>query len=172
MSILNNITKICFIALIGLSMSACTNFGKKLGIGVNKTPDEFRITKHAPLEIPGGLTLPVPQPGAQRPQEITPQQEAQNVFNTAPITDETTNAVATTPTPSDSGAFLDQLGATDINPSIREQIAEDYQESAAQEVPIGLKVLRLGKKVEPKAETIDPKAERERLQQNSSQQAE
>ncbi|MAS86461.1 MAG: hypothetical protein CMH30_00580 [Micavibrio sp.] len=177
MKTLNNIAKICFVTLITISMSACTNLGKKIGIGVNKTPDEFRITKHAPLEIPQGLTLPVPQPGAPRPQEVTPQQEAQSVFNAQPssaenaVLNNANDSIAPTTT-SNSDAFLDQLGAQDIDPSIRQKVNEDYEDRVNEDVPIGLKVLRLGKKVEPKAETIDPKAERERLQQNSAPQAE
>lgn len=61
---------------LSLSLSGC-GLGKVLNVE-KKAPDEFRVVKHAPLEIPYGLTLPVPQPGIQRPQETTPEQEAKD----------------------------------------------------------------------------------------------
>src|SRR5918997_3371918 len=41
-------------------------------------PDEFQVTTRAPLSMPPALgELPVPRPGADRPQELTQRQAAE-----------------------------------------------------------------------------------------------
>ena len=67
-----------------LSLSACAGLREAIGAGKNKTPDEFAVQKRAPLDIPYNITLPIPQPGAPRPQEVTPEQSAKDVILGAP----------------------------------------------------------------------------------------
>ena len=38
-------------------------------------PDEFAVTRAAPLEVPAEFTLPAPQEGAARPQETDTKQK-------------------------------------------------------------------------------------------------
>jgi uncharacterized lipoprotein len=47
-------------------------------------PDEFAVSKSAPLAVPGEFTLPAPQPGAARPQGTdTKAQVLDAMFGTA-----------------------------------------------------------------------------------------
>lgn len=41
------------------------------GVFDRERPDEFAVTRNAPLTVPADLnTLPAPQPGAERPQAV------------------------------------------------------------------------------------------------------
>ncbi len=68
------------LALIGAvtALSACSAF-QNLGGAKKVSPDEFRIVAHAPLAMPPNADLRPPQPGAPRPQEQTPADEARSI---------------------------------------------------------------------------------------------
>lgn len=179
-------------------LSAC-GAGDALGIGKKRAPDEFKVVKRAPLEIPYQLTLPVPQPGAPRPQETAPQDKAkQAVFGAdegqekqviseeggaryattspqqmQPIMDDVemvTTEPVLEPVDPETDTLLQKLNAKDVDPSIRQQLEEDFQEAEQTEVPVGKKLLNLanGDK-EPTAEVVDSMAEYERLQKNKQE---
>ena len=59
------IRKITLAALAVLSLSACGSSG----LLDRNRPDEFAVTRAAPLAVPAEFTLPAPQEGAARPQE-------------------------------------------------------------------------------------------------------
>ena len=55
------------------------------GVFDRQRPDEFAVTRSAPLAIPTEFTLPAPQKDAPRPQEgDTKQQMLDAMFGTAP----------------------------------------------------------------------------------------
>lgn len=55
------------------------------GVFDRQRPDEFAVTRSAPLAIPAEFTLPTPQKDAPRPQEgDTKQQMLDAMFGTAP----------------------------------------------------------------------------------------
>ncbi|WP_448659611.1 DUF3035 domain-containing protein [Sphingomonas sp. CJ99] len=60
------------LAGIVISTAAC---GGRGGLDRNR-PDEFAVARQAPLVIPPDYALVPPQPGAARPQETGPQQDA------------------------------------------------------------------------------------------------
>ena len=64
-----------FLALTVLATSACSNARQSLGL-TKTTPDEFKVTKNAPLEMPSSFELPPPRPGAPRPQETAVTEQA------------------------------------------------------------------------------------------------
>ena len=94
-----------------LSLSACAGLRDAMGAGKNKTPDEFAVQKRAPLDIPYNITLPIPQPGAPRPQEVTPEQSAKDVILGAPA--QTTRS-ANDSASNDVRAIMTQAPATEI----------------------------------------------------------
>jgi hypothetical protein len=53
-------------------LAACggNDLGRTFGL-VRDTPDEFTVTTRAPLAMPPSFTLPPPNPGATRPQEVS-----------------------------------------------------------------------------------------------------
>jgi len=64
-------------ALVALmALSACGG-GSKGGVMAGRSgPDEFMVSKRAPLTIPPDFTLVPPKPGAPRPQEADSSQQA------------------------------------------------------------------------------------------------
>src|SRR5438067_188705 len=66
----------------GLLISACTEV--KRAIGLDKAPpDEFAVESRAPLTMPPDFNLRPPQPGAARPQEKSPGQQARQTIEQA-----------------------------------------------------------------------------------------
>jgi len=69
------------IATLGLSLQGCSDPKKALGLG-KRSPDEFAVVTRAPLSLPPEYALRPPQPGAQRPQELSPVDAArQSLFS-------------------------------------------------------------------------------------------
>lgn len=66
-----------------LALAACTSDTMMRTFGMTRdAPDEFTVTTRAPLSMPPDLTtVPPPQPGAARPQELTQEQAAQAVLS-------------------------------------------------------------------------------------------
>lgn len=66
------------VAMLG-TLSACGSSG----LLDRERPDEFAVTRAAPLAVPATFTLPAPQPDAPRPQEgDTKQQMLDAMFGT------------------------------------------------------------------------------------------
>ena len=59
------------LALLG----GCSSIRSTFGLERNP-PDEFAVVRRAPLTLPPDFTLPPPSPGASRPQESAPSQQA------------------------------------------------------------------------------------------------
>jgi hypothetical protein len=56
----------------------------RLALGMDRVgPDEFAVESRAPLLIPPDFNLRPPQPGAQRPQEVTAAERARRVIDSA-----------------------------------------------------------------------------------------
>lgn len=92
-----------------------------------KAPDAFAVSTHAPLAVPQNLDaqLPVPQPGAVRPQEVSAQAAAQSaVFNTQ-AQPGMGNAVA--PSAAEQ-AILQQAGTAD--PNVRMEVNREAAQDA------------------------------------------
>jgi len=82
----NRIPGIFCMAAVALSLSACENVRSELGLN-KQSPDEFRVISRAPLSLPPEFTLRPPEPGAVRPQEGSPQQQARRaVFRADNVT--------------------------------------------------------------------------------------
>lgn len=143
-----------FCALIGLT--ACGGAQEALGLR-NSAPDEFAVVKRAPLELPPDYSLRPPRPGALRPQESRPDQDAEEalfgVRSEQPIDVGASEA-----------ALLQQAGAGSVPANIRETIDRESAEITEQNTPLAEKVLGVdfdGESVEP---VIDPVEEKERLE--------
>lgn len=60
---------------VGALLGGCGQFRDALG--VNKDPpDEFQVVQRAPLALPPNYDLRPPEPGAERPQELSPTDSA------------------------------------------------------------------------------------------------
>jgi hypothetical protein len=60
-------------------LAGCEDTKRSLGLG-KQPPDEFQVVRRAPLVVPPDYGLRPPQPGAARPQESIPREEAQSIL--------------------------------------------------------------------------------------------
>jgi Protein of unknown function (DUF3035) len=58
--------KVILLALVGVAITGC---GRSNGVFGRERPDEFAVSRAAPLVVPPDFALVPPAPGAARPQE-------------------------------------------------------------------------------------------------------
>ena len=116
-----------------LLMGGCTYLKDQFGL-THRTPDEFSVVKRAPLAIPPDLnevsSLPAPQPGMQRPQEVSPQQSAQEAILKGPAATDTSGPSAS------ENSLLAKAGATQDTTNIRETVDREAKENADKNRPV------------------------------------
>ena len=112
-------------------LSGCGGVGNNarevLGMD-HRAPDAFSVSTHAPLQVPPNLNaaLPLPQPGAPRPQDVTPQSSARTV-----LTGGTLPAPVNAAAPSAAErVVLQQAGAAATDPAIRARVNAEAAEDA------------------------------------------
>lgn len=130
-----------------------------LGLG-RRNPDEFSVVKRAPLEVPKDFTLPKPTPGAARPQEESPEQAAKKALLGKTVQPATTSS-------SMEQILLQQSGATDNDPDIRQKVNAETQEYLEHNIPVADKLLNtVGADRKAKASVVDAEAEAQRIREN------
>ena len=156
------IKKILLSVLCVGGLAACDSTQETLGLN-KQAPDEFKVVKRAPLELPPSYTLRPPRPGAPRPQEQTTSQEAAaTIFG-----DE---AATSAPIDASSGeaALLSRAGGSSADPDIRRRVDSETQELFDRNKPVAEKLFGFGgDKHEASATVVDAKAEADRLQGNA-----
>lgn len=160
---MKNVILSLFLASIALTLSACEKTKEQFDFS-KKAPDEFAVTTRAPLEMPPDYNLRPPRPGAQRPQEETPVNEAKQAVFGAESTQPKIEAEPMT----DGEAILLQKSNVDaIDPNIRDKIDQETAEIVKKETPTVDRLLgKVGKKVDTPATVVDPVKEAERIIQN------
>ncbi len=125
----------CLIAAV-LVLGACDSFQETLGL-TKQVPDEFAVVTKAPLTLPPDYNLRPPAPGAPRPQEKTPSEEARRALWKDPA--ETTQSAQSNPVPWQGSAndpktakasggemaLLKLAGAENPDPDICRVVAQD-----------------------------------------------
>ena len=145
-----------------LALGACESAQEQLGL-TRQAPDEFKVVKRAPLEIPPTYTLRPPSPGAPRPQEQeTVEQARQSVFG------EEVGSQQSLPSSSE-GILLQQAGANQIDPGIRQKVDKESAELVDEDQPVFDKLMNLGSDAPAHADVVDAKKETERLQKNKQE---
>lgn len=129
------------------SLTACSggaaSIKDTLGVDVG-APDEFRVVRRAPLEIPEDLILRAPTPGADRPQEFTPIKQARNALtsNNETAQANTIEALATKGATSQATAsqgtlaLLNEVGANDTPDDIRAIVDKETKKWDARNTPV------------------------------------
>lgn len=143
-----------------LILAACSNAKENLGL-VKKSPDEFAVVKRAPLSMPPDYSLRPPMPGAPRPQEQAPDQQAKEaVFGEGK---EMGNVDFT----QGENALLKQAGATKADPQIRRKVDSETALDTDKNKPVVKKILGLaGVEEDQKGTVVNAKKEAERLRAN------
>ena len=143
-----------------IALGACSNEAKR-NLGLQKdAPDEFSVVTRAPLEVPPEYALRPPRPGAQRPMELAPVEQArQTVFGTQA----TTYSEPVKADTKGAKALLQQAGAAEADPNIRTVLEAEREDLNTVNRPTAEKLMfwRDGDVIE--GEPIDPKEEYERL---------
>lgn len=148
-----------------LTLGACEGVKEQLGLN-KQSPDEFRVVSRAPLTIPPEFSLRPPRPGAPRPQEGTPEQQArQTVFRV----DDSRQGIDAGAAGLSSGetALLTAAGADQADPNIRE-IVERETLQLNDESETFIDTLVFWKDSEPPGTLVDPSAEADRLRENAA----
>ncbi len=73
------IALMCCTLISALPLAGCDGAKRALGMG-KQTPDEFAVVTRAPLTLPPDYGLRPPTPGAQRPQELVPREQARRIL--------------------------------------------------------------------------------------------
>jgi len=142
-------------------LSACSKTKEQFDFS-KKSPDEFSVVKRAPLEMPTTLDLPPPRPGATRPQETAPEEQAKAaLFGQASIES------AQAPT-SGEAILLQRTGASNVSADIRDVVDQETAQDTKENVSTFNKILgRSGDEAYAADNVIDPVKERERLMEQS-----
>ena len=147
-----------------MSMAACAKTREQFDFS-KKAPDEFAVTRHAPLEIPPDFEVRAPRPGAQRPQEQATDQLAREAI----LGPDARKALAKEAGVTEGEAvLLQKTGAANASPAIRAQVDKETAEIIKDETP-GIDTLKkmVGQNPsEPSIEEVDPVAETNRIKQN------
>ncbi len=160
---MNKFAALFAIMLGTAALSACDTAQEQLGL-TKSPPDEFKVVKRAPLELPPQYTLRPPSPGAPRPQEQeTVEQARQTVFGAADV------AVQQEAPTTAEGALLQQAGAGSIDPEIRQRVDKESAEMVDENQPVIEKLMSIGSDDLPPASVLDASKESERLQKNQEQ---
>lgn len=152
---------------LSLSLTACGGDSFKDALGYGKqAPDEFAVVTKAPLVIPPDFGLRPPQPGAPRPQEVNIRPEAG--AQAALLGNAATNTEAVASTPGQQ-ALLEQTGAADADPSIRQVVNAEGRSLVQKDDSIVNDVLFWRDGKAPADPTVDATAEQQRIQQNDAE---
>ena len=148
----------------GLALGACEGVKEQLGLN-KQSPDEFRVVSRAPLTIPPEFSLRPPRPGAPRPQEGTPTQQAKTaVFR---VDQPQGVQVSSAGRSSGEAALLNAAGADDAEPNIREIVERETLE-LNDESETFIDTLVFWRDQAPPGDVVDAQAEADRLRENAA----
>ena len=121
---MTNKTSILLALLIAVPvLGACTTQESNVFGEDKRAPDEFAVYSRAPLSLPPDFGLRPPKPGANRPQTLTPRNDAKEALlsnaGVPPATAAQTAAQAEADKSPGIIALLTNAGADQANPDIR-----------------------------------------------------
>jgi Protein of unknown function (DUF3035) len=158
-----------------LVAGGCTSVKETLGL-TKQSPDEFKVVSRAPLSMPPDYNLRPPTPGAPRPQEGTPRdQAAAAVFGypnsgTGLAPDQIPpigEGEAESAQSSGESALLQSAGASGVDPNIRQIVDTETAEDEADSRTLADSIV-FWRDPEPYGDVVDPAAEQKRLQENAA----
>lgn len=151
-----------------LGLSACGGFQEQLGL-TKQSPDEFRVVSRAPLTVPPDFALRPPEPGAPRPQEGTPAQQAERaVFSNSAGLPAVASQTAINPNRSaGEQSLVSAAGAGNSDPNIRLIVDRETKQLNAESERF-VDALVFWNAQSPAGTIVDPAAELKRLQENAA----
>ena len=158
--------------IVGALLLAGCGSGGLFGGSKLQGPDEFAVVSRAPLTLPPDFGLRPPRPGAKRPNEVTPRQEARKtLFSNAGKISGGRQAAAPKVASADGltpgeQAFLKQAGALNVDPEIRYII--ERESGRVKEEDSLVDTLVFWRDNKPVNTVVDPASEAKRLRDNAA----
>lgn len=157
-----------------LATGGCTSVKETLGL-TKQSPDEFKVVSRAPLSMPPDYNLKPPTPGAPRPQEGTPRdQAAASVFQYSTTGGLPPDAIppigegeADTAQSSGESALLQSAGASGVDPNIRQLVDTETSQDQADSRTLADSLV-FWRDPEPYGDVVNPTEEQKRLQENAA----
>lgn len=153
-----------------LLLAGCgSDIRKQFGLA-RSSPDEFRVVSRAPLTMPPDFSLRPPEPGARRPQEGSPTDQArQTVFRI----EDTEGESAERERPDDGrsqgeSALARAAGADQADPEIRQVVERETREINEADESLVEDLIFWRTDEEQPGEVVDPAAESRRLRAASA----
>ncbi|HEY0900479.1 MAG TPA: DUF3035 domain-containing protein [Micavibrio sp.] len=157
----NKSTSLLLAVLASVSLMGCSNAKEQLGL-TRSAPDEFAVVKRAPLEMPPDYALRPPMPGAARPQEQTPTDQARaTVFGGE-------SDARKAPPANGEAALLAEAGADNTDPQIRRVVDRESGIEDDSKKPVVERLFGIKRPGSKDPNVIDPKEEAERLKRHSA----
>jgi hypothetical protein len=156
----------------GALLAGCQATKETLGL-TKRSPDEFRVVSRAPLSLPPDYNLRPPTPGAPRPQEGTPRDQAQaavfgtqtaSVNDAVPPIGEGSEGSAQS---AGESALLQSAGISGVDPNIRKLVDAETNQDETDSKSLADE-LTFWRTPEPYGTVVDPAAEQKRLQENAA----
>jgi hypothetical protein len=149
------------LVLAAAATSSCTDARRALGYD-KAPPDEFSVIARAPLAQPPDYNLRPPAPGAPRPQEGTPTDQARAALTPGK------NAPATAPGGTKGEQFLlAKAGADKSTPNIRRVVNEETTQMVEADDSF-VDHLMFWQDKGPAGDTVNPGAETKRIKDNAA----
>ena len=149
------------LAACALVLAGCSGeqFGRTLGF-IHDAPDEFTVTTRAPLAMPPSYTLPLPMPGAIRPQEQSERAQAEQAL----VPQMALGA------PDAAGSPGQQALVQDAGPPAPANIRTEVDQEALRERPSSgfVDKLMFWRTPSQPGIVVDPQKEAQRLRENSA----
>ena len=139
---------------IFLLSTGCDTVKSELGLD-RHTPDEFAVMQRAPLEIPKDMTtLPVPQPGMDRPQDVTAKEQAKEVILGSEVDAKPSAA---------ENALVSKVSGGTTDSKIREKLAAEDKDGGNDNRPVVKRIFGIGSDTAG-SRVVDAEAEAKRIQ--------
>lgn len=171
----NPLFAVVLLSVAGLLLAGCSDLRRTFGMAKSSGPDEFAVVTRAPLTIPPDFGLRPPRPGAERPNVVTPREEARSTILGQPASRSDAQggapggtqrtALADSRSPAEI-AFLQEAGALNVDPEIRYVL--ERERGLVNEDPSLVERLVFWKKSEPGVTVVDPALEAQRLRENAA----
>lgn len=160
---MKNMKPFLAILVVTAALSGCKNVKEELGVG-RHSPDEFTVVKRAPLTLPPDYGLRPPEEGSIPPASVISNQAKAALMG---------QSAEPAPKGSAEKQFLDKLGASNADPSIRAVISEENGVIALENQSVADKLIFWEGEAEAQqkmpASVVDPKKETDRLQKNKEE---
>lgn len=154
--------------LIGLvavvfAATGCESMRKVVG-GKKSGPDEFVVYKRPPLTLPPEFGLRPPQPGADRPQRVSPR----DVARSAMLRNQQPAQSAASGESRAVNVLLSKTGANTADPTIREKVNEESSVLAKEDRRFIDKLIFWVDDAPYPGTVVDPKKEQKRIMENQA----